>query len=318
MKTFTIPGSKKQFSQVLIGIDLIARFSYEEAAALLDDALALGFNAFDTAWVYGGGDSERILGNWMEERSNREKIFILTKGAHHNRDRKKVTPYDITADLMDSLARLKTSYVDLYVLHRDDPNKAVGPIMDILNEHQKAGLIHAFGASNWTHQRIKEANTYAKEKGLVPMVASSPNYSLCEQVDNPWGEGCVTIGGAKEAAARSFYQEEDIPVFPYSSLGRGMFSGRVNRENYGEVLDNAAIKAYAHEVNFLKLDRAHILAEQKGLKVPQIALAYLLNQPFKVYPLVGAASKQELAETLASTEIELSKKELDWLERGDS
>ena len=318
MKTFTLPGSTKQFSQVLIGTDMIGKVSYEEGAARMDDAMALGFNAFDTAWGYGGGDSERVLGTWMEERGNREKVFILTKGAHHNRDRKKVTPYDITADLMDSLARLKTSYVDLYVLHRDDPSKAVGPIMDILNEHHKAGLIRAFGGSNWTHQRIAEANAYAKEKGLVPMTASSPNYSLCDQVEDPWGEGCITIGGANEAAARAFYQKEDIPVFPYSSLGRGMFSGRVNRENYKEVLDNAAIKAYAHEVNFLKLDRANTLAEQKGVKVPQIALAYLLNQPFKVYPLVGAASKQELEDTLKSTGIELSKKEMDWLESGDS
>jgi len=317
MKKFTMPGSDKEFSQIFLGTDKTGLANYDQSAALLDEAFALGFNALDTAWGYVGGDSERALGKWMEERGNREDIFILTKGAHHNRDRKRVTPYDITADLNDSLVRLKTDYIDLYLLHRDDTSKPVEPIMDILNEHHKAGKIRAFGGSNWTHQRIAEANAYAKKNGLVPMTASSPNYSLCDQVEDPWGQGCVTIGGSNEKEARAFYLESGIPVFAYSSLGRGMFSGRVTRENYKELLDNAGLKAYAYEVNFKKLDRAHILAEKKGLKVPQIAIAYLLNQSFRVHPLVGAASKQELVEATQTADIILTEEERNWLDSGD-
>ncbi|MCL2092835.1 MAG: aldo/keto reductase [Treponema sp.] len=317
MKRYTLPGQGKHFSQVLIGCDRMGLDNYAEAASVLDTAMEMGFNAFDLAWVYVGGNAERALGKWMKERGNREEVFILTKGAHHNADRKKVTPFDITSDLHDSLARLQTSYIDLYLLHRDDPSQEVGPIIEILNEHQRAGKINAFGGSNWTHQRIAEANEYARAQGLNPMAASSPNYSLCDQVEDPWGEGCVSIGGEAGREARAFYQAQDIPVFAYSSLGRGLFSGRVNRDNYKETLDGPALKAYAHEQNFKKLDRCQEKAAERGVKIPQIALAYLLNQPFKVFPLVGAFSRQELEETAQAAGISLADHERIWLESGN-
>ena len=313
MKNIKLPGHEKPLSQIIMGTMIIGLGNYEESAALLDEAVRLGINAFDIALVYGGGDSERAVGRWMEERGNRGQIFIITKGAHPS-DRQRVTPDDITADLTESLARLRTDYIDAYLLHRDDESKAVGPIMDILNEHHKAGRIRAFGGSNWTHERIAEANAYAAANNQAQMTASSPNYGLCDQVDNPWGPGCVSISGQTGAAAREFYKQHGMPVLAYSSLGRGMLSGRVTRDNYKELLDGAALKAYAHEVNFARLDRARELAEKKGVSVPQIALAYLLNQPLPVFPIVGAASAGELADTAASTNIILTEQECAWLE----
>ena len=314
MKTAKIDGSGKSLSRIVMGTMIIGLANYDESAALLDNALALGINALDIAYVYGGGNSERAIGKWMEERGAREDVFIITKGAHHNQDRKRVTPYDITSDLMDSLARLRTDYIDVYLLHRDDTDKPVGPIMDCLHEHRAAGRIRAFGGSNWTHERIAEANAYAAGRGQTPMTVSSPNYGLCEQVDDPWGPGCVTISGQIGAGGRAFYKENNMPVMAYSSLGRGMLSGRVTRENYKELLDGAALKAYAHEINFARLDRARELAGKKGLSVPQIALAYILNQPMNVFPIVGAATKQELEEAAASVDIALTEQELAWLE----
>jgi aryl-alcohol dehydrogenase-like predicted oxidoreductase len=316
MKTVTIAGLDKRLSKIIMGTMIIGLDNYAQSAALLDDALELGVNAFDIAYVYGGGNSERAVGKWMEERGNREKVFVITKGAHHNMDRKRVTPYDITSDLMDSLARLRTDYIDAYLLHRDDLDVPVGPIVEILNEHRGAGRIRAFGGSNWTHGRIAEANEYAAARGLAPMTVSSPNYGLCEQVDDPWGPGCVTVSGDIGAEARKFYLRENMPIMAYSSLGRGMLSGRVTRDNYKELLDGAALKAYAYEVNFQRLDRARELAAEKGVSVPQIALAYILNQPLNVFPIVGAASRKELEETAASAEIALTARELSWLETG--
>ena len=312
-----IDGLEKRLSRVIMGTMIIGLKNYAESAALLDDAMELGVNAFDIAYVYGGGDSERAVGKWMEERGNRDGVFIVTKGAHHNQDRNRVTPYDITSDLMDSLARLRTGYIDVYLLHRDDLSKPVGPIIDILNEHYLAGRIRAFGGSNWTAARIGEANAYAAEKGRAPMTVSSPNYGLCEQVDDPWGPGCVTISGRAGAGERGFYLQNNMPVMAYSSLGRGMLSGRVTRDNYKELLDGAALKAYAYDVNFNRLDRARILAGKKGVSVPQISLAYILNQPLNVFPIVGAASRAELEETVASADIALNPAELAWLETGE-
>lgn len=94
-----------------------------------------------------------------------------------------------------------------------------------------------------------------KEHDLAPPAASSPNYGLAEQVENPWGPGCVSLGGSDQVAERKWYAETKMPVFAYSSLGRGLFSGRMTRDNYRDVADDACQKAYCHEVNFRRLDR---------------------------------------------------------------
>jgi len=289
---------------------------YESSMALLDAAMALGVNAIDIAHVYGGGSTERAVGRWMAERGNRDQVFIITKGAHHNADRQRVTPHDITADLMDSLARLKVDYIDGYLLHRDDPSVPVGVIIDTLDGHKKAGRIGSYGGSNWTHGRIAEANAYAAANGKAPMTLSSPYYGLCDQVDNPWGGECVGISGDAHADARAYYRSHNIPVLAYSSLGRGMLSGRVTRDNHKELLDGASLKAYAHEINFKRLDRVRELASAKGVQVPQVALAYILAQPLNLYPIVGAVTPDELREIVAAADIKLTDSECRWLENG--
>jgi aryl-alcohol dehydrogenase-like predicted oxidoreductase len=105
-------------------------------------------------------------------------------------------------------------------------------------------------------------------------------------------------------------------VFAWSSLARGFFSGRVTREAFAanpEILDGAARKAYAHETNFRRLDRARELAKEKGLAVPQIALAYVLGSRMNVYPIVGAASREEFAANVEASAVKLSDAEMKWL-----
>lgn len=321
MKYGTVDGVTKQVSRVVLGTMIINTKEHDKSCALLDAALELGCTTLDTAHGYAGGDSEREIGRWMEERANRDRVVVLTKGCHPNQDRKRVTPHDITTDLMDSLARLRTSYVDIWVLHRDDTDVPVGSIVECLNEHQRAGRVRAFGGSNWTHQRLQEANAYAKAKGLRPFTASSPNFGLAEQVNDPWGPGCATISGPQQTAARAWYASAKMPVFAYSSLGRGFFSGRISRANFEATkaqLDGACQHAYCHEVNFQRLDRVEALAKAKNLSVPQVATAWLMAQPLEVFALVGAANRDELKATIAGSEIALSAAEVAWLDlRGE-
>jgi len=312
-----IPGVTVPVARLVLGTMIANSQDRERSFELLDAVYALGGNAFDTAHVYAGGNSERCLGAWMQARGNRDRVFILTKGCHHNQDRKRVTPFDLTSDLYDSLARLQTDYVDVYLLHRDDPAVPVGAIVEVLNEHHAAGRIRVFGGSNWTHERIAAANAYATAHGLVPMMASSPNYGLAEQVLDPWGPGCVSISGPANAAARAWYTANQMPVFAYSSLGRGLFSGRLSRQNLAaaeQLLDDAARTAYLHEVNLKRLDRVQQLAAERGCTVPQMALAYVLHAPFNVFPLVGAANDVEFAENLRALDIALTPAECAWLD----
>ncbi len=316
MQYGTVSGSEKKISRLVQGCIMLTRSRKEEGFALLDAARQAGITAYDTAHGYGGGEVDRTLGLWMEERGNRAEVVILGKGAHFNQDRNRVTPHDIASDLADSLARLRSDYIDLYLLHRDDPTVPVGPIVEALNEHRAAGRIHAFGGSNWTPERLAEANEYADRGGLVPFVASSPNFSLAEQLAEPWKD-CLSIAGPSQAAARAWYAECDMPLFTWSSVGRGFFSGKITRANAEQVrdqFDGSMAKSYYGEANFERLDRAWTLAQEKGLSVPQIALSYVLSYPLNIYALVRSMSSAELAANEQALDNPLTEAEMAWLD----
>lgn len=317
MRYGQIPGLDKPVSRLVQGTVTIEAATPENFR-LLDAAFAAGINAFDTAHVYGVGKVERAFGQWLERSGLRGEVVILGKGAHHNGDRKRVTPFDITADLHDSLARLQTDYIDLYVLHRDDPEVPVDEIVDVLNQHQDAGLIRAFGGSNWSYERIETANQYAAQNDLTPFALSSPNFSLAEQIKPPW-EGCVSISGPQGTAARAYYREQQTPLFTWSSLAGGFFSGRFRRDNLDSFTDyfgKLCVDCYATPANFERLDRAERLAEQRGLSLPQLALAYVLNVDLNIHALVGSSTPAEVRANVEALDLELSPEELRWLEHG--
>lgn len=319
MRYGRVRGVEKPVSRLVQGTVMLDSEEPERSHALLDEVFEQGCNAFDTAHQYGGGDSERVFGRWVRERGLREGVMVIGKGAHHNQDRARVTPFDITADLFDSLARFGFDHIDLYLLHRDDPTVPVGPIIECLNEHLDAGRIHAFGASNWTAERIREANRYAEYRGFVPFAASSPNLSLAAQAKEPW-EGCVSVSGPEGERERRWYAENGMPLFTWSSLAGGFFSGRFTRDNldsFDSYLDELCVETYCHEANFGRLDRARALAEERGLTVPQVALAYVLNQPLEVFALVGCNTGEEFRDNALAVEAELTPEELAWLEAGD-
>jgi aryl-alcohol dehydrogenase-like predicted oxidoreductase len=287
---------------------------------LLDAVFEMGGNTFDSAHVYGiGGASERGLGAWMQARGNRDEVVILTKGAVRSSP---PAPYKVMAsfidtDIYESLARLQTDTIDIYLLHRDAPEYPVGLIVETLHKHFEAGRIHAYGGSNWTYERIIEANAYAADHGLAPFVASEPHYSLAEQVVSPHGPGCVSLSGPANKAARAWYTRTQMPAFNYSSLGGGLLSGRVSRENYEEVAPSIlgyGRTGYCHDVNFDRLDRAEILAEEKGVTIPQIALAFILQSGMDTYPLVGARTPEEFADAVAALDVDLTAEERAWLD----
>lgn len=314
----TIEGVRIPVARLMLGTMIVTTEERERSYRLLDDALELGFTALDTAHVYAGGDSERCIGDWMRDRGVRNSVVVESKGAHPNGDRKRVTPYDIGADLLDSLARLRTDSIDIYLLHRDDPDVPVGEIVDALWEHLQAGRIASYGGSNWTHARVQAANDYARSNGRAPFAASSPNYGLAEQVADPWGanSGSVTLSGPENAEARAWYADTGLPVLAWSSLGRGFFSGRFGRadlESKSDLLDGAATRAYLHESNLQRLDRVEELAGERGCTVPQMAMAYVLAGSMNTYPIVGAANRDELDANDAALSIKLSDAECAWL-----
>jgi aryl-alcohol dehydrogenase-like predicted oxidoreductase len=318
MRYGAIPGVKKPVARVIQGSTMIGTDLDEaDSFALLDDVYALGCSTIDTAHVYGEGDSERIIGRWLQARGLRDQIVLITKGAAQSEDRRRITPFDIAADLHDSLARLKTDYIDLYLLHRDDTNVPVESIIDTLNEHLQSGRIHAFGASNWSHERIEEANAYARARGLRPFVASSPQFSLAEPLNEPWPL-CLSISGPAGRAAREWYTQTQMPLLIWSPLASGFFSGRFRRDNLHQVWerewDQVVVRTYANEANFQRFDRADILAAAKGLDAAQVALAFVMNHPMNIFVEVGPRRSENFRTNIEASEIRLTPQEMDWLD----
>ena len=298
----------RDLSVLALGTAYLADDGEAASFELLDAWLELGGNLIDAARQYGDGESERILGLWLRARGTQDDVVVITKGGHHvtlgaqhDPTRKRVTPEDVAADLAESLEALGTDAIELYFLHRDDPSRPVGPLVDALNAHVAAGRIRSFGASNWTTERIEEANDYAARNGLQGFAASSPGLSLAEPLDNPWPDTVF----ARSRDARDWYRRSQLPLFAWSSQAGGFFAGRRD-----ELVD----RVYADERNLERLRRAHELGEREGFSANEVALAWVLHQPFPTYAIIGPRSVPELHESVACLGVELTGDEVRWLD----
>ncbi len=328
MNYASVRGLEKKISRMVFGTATPCLFAAvakgagdaerDAAFALLDQVWAAGINTFDCAAHYG----EEIMGRWMEARGNRDECVIITKCAHPNGWRHRVHDFDILTDAHDSLKKLKTDCIDVYMLHRDNVETPVSEIVDVMNRLKDEGKIAVWGGSNWTHERIEEANEYAAKHGLEPMRVSSPNFGLAEQVRDPWrcdarfGDGCVTISGPENREARAWYEKTRIPVFAYSSLARGFFSGAFRAdepERAKQILDEPGIIGYYCESNLERLRRCEMLAERKGVSVAQIAMAWIYNQSMDVYAVSSPVNGEFLAANIAAMELSLTPEEVAWL-----
>jgi len=320
MRYEMIQGIEKTVSKMFYGTAVGPMMEGANCDRLLDGVFELGINAFDTARVY--GLAEKSLGSWMERRGNREKVMVLSKGGHPKTSdmSSRMTEREIRKDLGTSLEYMKTDYIDLYMLHRDDTNVAVGEIMEILNAFVKEGKVRAIGASNWSIRRIQEANAYAKEKGLQPFVCASPYFGLATEADDPWGGNTTSIAGKENEADRMWFEKSRMPVIAYSGLAHGLLSGKITDENWDrmeEILDRFAVKGYRSEENRERLRRLEMMAEMKGETIPCLALAWLLHTKVNAFPVVTTIKAERMRENVGALEITLTAEECAWLNLED-
>ncbi len=317
MEYLQINGIKNKISRIAFGCAIEPMLAGENVHELLDACFDMGITTFDTAENY--GLSEVSLGNWMRDRKNRDKLVIISKGCHPYDGKDRVNPEELIKDIEDSFRRLGTDYIDIYFMHRDDLKIDSGTMVEILNEYHKKGKIGAFGGSNWTHERIEQANAYAKAHNLVPFTVSSPNFGLADQIGDPFGggAGCVSISGPGNQAARDWYKKNNMTLFAYSSLARGFFSGKISSsepDKAESILDEFAVKGYCYPENFERLRKVEILAKEKQCSVPQIALAWALAQPLNTVLLASARSADRMRDNLKAFDICLTQEELLWLD----
>lgn len=313
-----IAGIDIPVSRLFFGTAMPILTTGEDHDELFDAMYELGINAFDTARGY--GEAEKSLGSWVRRRGNRDKVVILTKcGNVHPDGEVHIDRQVMREELSTSLGRLQTDYVDIFLLHRDDPKTPISEYMETLNEFVSEGKVRLFGVSNWTTERIEEANDYAAARHMQGFTVSSPNYGLAVQVEDPWGGSCVTISGDESEKARRWYAENQMPVLAYSSLARGFFSGRFKSGDYEaakKVLDEAGQKGYLYPVNMKRLARCEELAQKKHMTVAQIAMSYIFSNEMNVFALVSTTKAERMKDNIDAACHPLSKEEVKFLEQG--
>jgi predicted dehydrogenase/aryl-alcohol dehydrogenase-like predicted oxidoreductase len=300
-----IPGLDKPASVAALGFEFFPNFA--AASLTLDAFYQAGGNVFDTAYIYNRGMTEAIFGDWHTSRGvARENFVLIGKGVHSPL----CYPDQVGKQLAESLERLKTDHVDVYFMHRDNPDIPVGEFVDAMDAEAKAGRIRGiFGGSNWTRQRMDEAIAYAEKNGKQAPAALSNNFALAEMQSPIW-DGCVA---ASDDAWKKWLTKSQIPNFAWSSQGRGFFTDRAGR---GKIDDEEIVRCWYSEKNFERRDRAIELARELGRHPIHIALAYVLAQPFPVIPLIGPRNLTELEDSLSALSLKLTPDQVKWLESG--
>jgi predicted dehydrogenase/aryl-alcohol dehydrogenase-like predicted oxidoreductase len=301
MKYGSVPLLGKKVSRLIMGVD--NQVTMPHAAGIFDYWFESGGNAFDTAYIYAGGLNEKLLGQWIKNRGVRNDVVVIAKGGH--------TPYcnpaDIAKQFATSLERMQLDHADLYMMHRDNLEVPAGEFIDVLNQQVKAGKLTAFGGSNWSLERVQAANDYAKQHGLQGFSIVSNNFSLARMVAPVWG-GCIM---ASDPASRAWFTKTQLALFPWSSQARGFFTERAHRDQ--ALNDEEMNRCWVSEDNWQRRDRVLEMAKKKNVLPINIALAYVLNQPFPTFPLIGPRTLEELRTSLPGLDISLSEDEVKWL-----
>ena len=224
--------------RLVLGTGSCHQLSELEAHELFDAYVSLGGNCFDTALVYFGIES--VIGSWMRSRGNRSAVIVDAKGAHHETirpsgaphefHRARVNPVEIVADIDEILRRLGTDYLDVFTLHRDDPDQPVGPILDCLAGQQTKGRIRGYGLSNWSVERLEEAREYA----VSPLSSAVPPTWRSPIPTNRHGQTASppATGGAESGTPGRKRRSLPGRPWPWASsanvIGRGAHSNRTS------------------------------------------------------------------------------------------
>lgn len=278
---------------------------------LMNEFISRGGTTFDNARIYGDGNSERWLGEFFRENGKRQDCIITSKCAHHNMKTRepRVLPACFEADINTTLAHLKSDYVDILFLHRDDIFRPVDEIMVGLHKIVKDGKARFLGASNWTAGRIAEANEFALRNGLTPFSVSQVCASLA--LTTPAISGDVTHVILSDAE-KAWYKETNFPLMAWSPSARGFFPQALA----GNVKAIPQMRYGWTKENFARAERANTLAQQKNCSLGAIVLAYLHCQSFDISSVISFSNQKQFEEAFESLDVQLTESELHFLTCG--
>ena len=281
----------------------------DEAASrpFIARAIEHGINFFDTADMYSVGVSEEVVGRALKEYAARDQIVIATKafwpmGKGPN-DRGLSRKHLLDA-IDASLRRLGVDYVDLYQIHRFDPETPVEETLSALNDIVRTGKARYIGASSMSSWQFAKMLYLADRHGWPRFVSMQNHYNL--------------VYREEEREMLPLCREEGIGIIPWSPLARGFLAGNRRKGDHGDT-SRAKTDAFAHELyfsdaDFAVADRVAELAKRQGVKPAQIALAWVIAQPGVTAPIIGASKLPQLDEAIDALALRLSKDDVAFLE----
>jgi predicted dehydrogenase/aryl-alcohol dehydrogenase-like predicted oxidoreductase len=293
MRYGQVGENPKKVSRLVLGTMAHLLPNQAQANVLLDHFFSCGGSALDTAHVYG---TEEIVGRWLATRKARSEIFLIGKGAAFE-----ITPENVLVELNQSLARLNTDHLDLYMMHRDNEKVPVGEFVDVLAGLQKKGIIKAYGGSNWSKERLAAAEKYAVKNGLPPIGGSSPNFCLARW-NQPMWSGCIS---ACDPASREFYRKTQLPLFAWSATASGFLAGRFQPSDAKKLgPEDPAVATWFNPDNFRRLRNLERLSAKLQVPPAALALAYIFHQGLNAFALIGPQTINEMNDSLSSLSVE--------------
>jgi len=305
MNTVQIPGVSFPVSRVCLGCAFLGtRESREQAFEIMDYYYSKGGRFFNTAHEYGGGLSERCLGDWVRERGVRNEVVLTSKGGEDVTMPNAAAAHreDLLQDIDESLSRMGLDYLDFYMLHVDDLRVGVDEIVSTMEEIMKSGKIRHYGCSNWTPERQRAAAAYAREHGMQGFVIDEIEFNLARS-----NQSNQNISKWLDESYIQLHEEDGVCVGAYSSVASGLFEKYI-RAGGVSGWHEGLVHLYDNPYNRELAERMKKLSSETGWTTSQIMLAWLAQHPYKfpTFALMGASRVSQLEDSLAYESIVLT------------
>ena len=307
MKYRPLGATGVQVSALCLGTMMFGEWGnpdHDDSIRIIHRALDEGINFVDTADVYSAGESEEIVGKALKGR--RDDVVLATKfhgvmgeDPNHRGNSRRW----IFQEVENSLRRLQTDWIDLYQVHRPEPDTDIDETLGALTDLVRAGKIRYFGSSTFPAWQIVEAQWVAERRGRERFVCEQPPYSILVR--------------SIEADVLPVCERHRLAVIPWSPLGSGWLSGR-----YRKGVETTSRRAERIPARFdlllpenqRKLDvveQLAVLAEEAGLTLIELALAFVLRHPAVTAPIIGPRTMEHLESQIGATDIQLTDEVLD-------
>lgn len=315
MKKLTIidHGDTLKLNKICFGTDKFTNYSKNNSDEILDFYLKRS-NFLDCARIYGDlnmedkGGCEEILGNYLNRRNNKNQVIISTKGGHpfrNNMHSDRLDNKSLKHDLELSLKFLDRDYIDIYFLHRDS-GRDLYDVMKTLNSFIKSGKVRFLGASNWTLNRILEANRIAEECGFAKFSLSQICYSLAKTTSKLWNDDTLIVMNDEMKEA---YRYANIPVMAFSAQAKGYFSKTRKQDN----MNTRFFERYNLDINKKRAKRVWEVADKYNVDESAVAIRYLIDLDLPVIPIISSSKLSQIISSFDINKFELSQKEIEYL-----